>query len=128
MTYRDLSGSILREYEVVGFGLYQPGNPGEVWAHKKDFLHGPMGLIATRTHGGGARFFFADHLGSPRVLTNGTGTLTGKHHYYPYGTEYAPGQDDEQQYKYTGHHPPFPTAIAPRRREGNRHHEPGSSK
>ncbi|MDY7093083.1 MAG: RHS repeat-associated core domain-containing protein, partial [Acidobacteriota bacterium] len=103
MTYRNLDGSLLREYEVLGFGLYQPGNPGEVWTHKKDFLHGPMGLIATRTHGGGARFFFADHLGSPRVLTNGLGTLTGKHHYYPYGTEYAPGQDDEQEYKYTGH-------------------------
>ncbi|MDY7094570.1 MAG: RHS repeat-associated core domain-containing protein, partial [Acidobacteriota bacterium] len=44
-----------------------------------------------------------DHLGSPRVLTNGLGTVTGKHHYYPYGTEYAPGQDDEQEYKYTGH-------------------------
>ncbi|MDY7096456.1 MAG: RHS repeat-associated core domain-containing protein, partial [Acidobacteriota bacterium] len=103
MTYRDLGGSLLREYEVLGFGLYQPGNPGEVWTHKKDFLHGPLGLIATRTHGGGARFFFSDHLGSPRVLTNGLGTLTGKHHYYPYGTEYAPGQDDEQEYKYTGH-------------------------
>ncbi|MDY7096019.1 MAG: RHS repeat-associated core domain-containing protein, partial [Acidobacteriota bacterium] len=103
MTYRNLDGSLLREYEVLGFGLYQPGNPGEVWTHKKDFLHGPLGLIATRTHGGGARFFFSDHLGSPRVLTNGLGSLTGKHHYYPYGTEYSPGQDDEQQYKYTGH-------------------------
>ncbi|MDY7096018.1 MAG: barstar family protein [Acidobacteriota bacterium] len=30
-------------------------------------------------------------------MTNDLGTLTGKHHYYPYGTEYAPGQDESLQ-------------------------------
>ncbi|MCB1058358.1 MAG: hypothetical protein KDD11_22890, partial [Acidobacteria bacterium] len=102
LTFRDLDGSILREYDVLGYGPY-PGATAESWTHKKDFLQGPQGLIATRTHSGANRYFFADHLGTPRVLTNNSGQVSSRHDYYPYGAEIVSNPDDERHYKYTGH-------------------------
>ncbi|MEM9556937.1 MAG: RHS repeat-associated core domain-containing protein [Acidobacteriota bacterium] len=104
--FRDDAGRVLREYEVLGFGVYGGfGQPGERWMHTEDFIHGPDGLLATRTRTGGQRFFLKDHLRTPRALTNGFGTVLGRHHYYPFGDETVATRDEEDQEvsKFTGH-------------------------
>lgn len=52
----------------------------------------------------GAYFFYLnDHLGNNRVVTNATGAVTQKNHYYPFGTTFAEStSSDNQPYKYNG--------------------------
>ena len=76
-TFRDLSDRIVREF------LETDGR----WQHERDFIHGPDGLIATRRHNGMVRYFHADHLGTPRLLTAEDGRIFSLHDYYPFGAE-----------------------------------------
>ena len=103
---RDLDGKVLREFTVNGWGYegQTPGDEGERWVFQKDYIYGPRGLIATRADGGVKRFFHADHLGSPRVITDAAGAVRGRHNYFPFGTEAPPGGSyDEPTVKFTGH-------------------------
>ena len=76
-TFRDSSDRIVREF------LETDGR----WLHERDFIHGPTGLIATRRHNGMVRYFHADHLGTPRLLTAEDGRVFSRHDYYPFGAE-----------------------------------------
>ncbi len=51
--FRDGQGRVLRQYKVKGVA----GTAGESWEHVKDFVHGPDGLVATRTRTGVEYFF-----------------------------------------------------------------------
>ena len=98
---RGPNGKILREFQVTG--------SGEIWAHEKDYVYGAEGILASRHHTGTTHYFHTDHLGTPRLLTNGAGIEVSRHHYYPFGREaYPDGVDpstvlDEPSVKYTGH-------------------------
>ncbi len=84
--------------EVTGFGS------SAVWTHQKDFLHGPSGLIATRTGGGLIKYAHHDHLGTPRLITSASGSTLAQLHYYPYGAQANTfNPNDEHRYKFTGH-------------------------
>ena len=110
-TLRDLDNRIVRELT----------EKGGAWSLEKDFVHGPDGLVATRHKNGTVRYFHADHLGTPRVLTASDGRLWSRHDYHPFGTEIEDGAEilqdgfesgdtrywleskDEPRYEFTGH-------------------------
>jgi len=49
----------------------------------------PLLLLATETPNNTRLHFHLDHLGTPRLVTNQSGTTVGQHDYYPFGTETA---------------------------------------
>ena len=74
-TIRDLEGHVLRRY------LESNG----VWTWKEDYIWGPSGLLATASPTDGTRHYTLDHLGSPRLVTDGYwGYQVARHDYYPY--------------------------------------------
>ena len=104
--FRGTGGKVLREFTIQGWGVYvNAGSAGAAWVHQKDFVYDPGGIFASRTRTGAQRFFLKDHLGTPRVITDASGNLRGRHHYYPFGSEVVLGgfQEDEEVAKFTGH-------------------------
>jgi RHS repeat-associated protein len=75
----DLSGGLLNEY--IFFGGKR---------------------VARRDAAGNVFYYFADHLGSSRVITNATGTVCYEADFYPYGGERAVTTTCSQNYKFTG--------------------------
>ncbi len=102
---RDLSGRVLREYKVNGWGPYVDANQqGEAWTFEKDFIYGPSGLIATRAQDGSELFFHQDHLGTTRAITNNLGVKVGTRNYYPFGEAVSNNSGaDEPTVKFAGH-------------------------
>jgi RHS repeat-associated protein len=69
-----------------------------------EFIYFSGRKVARRTASTGAVvYFFADHLGSTRVLTNASGTILKVSDYYPFGTERIVGGSDPGLYKFTGY-------------------------
>ncbi len=92
---RDLGGQVLREYS---------GPIGTTAQHRKDFVYGAEGLVASRESSGVERYFHKDHLGSPRLITNAAEGVDDRQHFYPYGAQIAHGKAyDEPTVKFTGH-------------------------
>jgi RHS repeat-associated protein len=58
--------------------------------------------VARRDASGNVFYYFADHLGSSRVVTNATGTVCYEADFYPYGGERAVTTTCSQNYKFTG--------------------------
>jgi RHS repeat-associated protein len=58
--------------------------------------------IARRDPDGAVLYYFADHLGSSRVVTNATGTVVDESDYYPFGGERIVVNNDSNPYKFTG--------------------------
>jgi RHS repeat-associated protein len=58
--------------------------------------------VAPRDASGSVFHYFADHLGSSRVITNATGTVCYEADFYPYGGERAVTTTCSQNYKFTG--------------------------
>lgn len=60
--------------------------------------------VARRRQSDGAVFyFFADHLGSSRVVTNATGGIVEESDFYPFGGERTIVDSLDNNYKFTGH-------------------------
>jgi RHS repeat-associated protein len=57
---------------------------------------------ARRDAAGAISYFFADHLGSSRVVTNATGTIVEDSDFYPFGGERIIVNNDPNPYKFTG--------------------------
>jgi RHS repeat-associated protein len=55
------------------------------------------------------RHFHADHLGTPRIITDGAGTIISEHHYLPFGEEVPPSNHNNvfnasnNSHRFTGH-------------------------
>jgi len=55
------------------------------------------------------RFFHADHLGTPRIITSSAGLVVSEHHYLPFGEEVPPsdhngvGNSSNNSHRFTGH-------------------------
>ena len=97
VSLRDLSGRVLRQYEVSS-GL---GN--DEWSWKRDMIYGDGRLVSSVHPGGEVRHYHLDHLGTPRRVTDGNGDLLYQHDYLPYGEEVTDSGQNQFPLKYTGH-------------------------
>jgi len=58
--------------------------------------------IARRDYQNNVNYYFADHLGTARVVTNASGTILDDSDFYPFGGERAYLNSSPQNYKFTG--------------------------
>jgi RHS repeat-associated protein len=94
-TLRDLGGQVLREY-------IQDRAQGYAWHVERDYVYRDGALLAAETPEG-TRHFHLDHLGSPRLVTDGAGNKKGFHAYLPFGEEASVATQDAERMKFTGH-------------------------
>jgi RHS repeat-associated protein len=93
---RDLDGKLLREFD----------NNWGTWTVVRDYVYRdgvPLAAVAPA----GVRHLHPDHLGTPRLITQGT-TQFGPiqiafHAHYPYGVEATAFNQDDERMKFTGH-------------------------
>lgn len=94
LTVRDLWGKVLRVYTYSG----------GTWTWTRDYVYRDGTLLtAIDAPNNTKRHFHLDHLGSPRLITNGSATTVATHTYYPFGLEAAGGIPDTERMKFTGH-------------------------
>jgi RHS repeat-associated protein len=93
-TLRGLDGKVLREAVTSGYN----------WATAavEDYVYRDGQLLAAET-ASGVEHFHLDHLGTPRLITNGSGIQTAYHVYYPFGEEATAFNQDAERMKFTGH-------------------------
>src|SRR5882672_9533566 len=72
-------GQLIAEYDISNGSL------------KKEYIYGAKGLIATVEPSAGTKYTTSDHLGSPRVVTNSSGSVVSRHDYLPFGEELFAG-------------------------------------
>jgi RHS repeat-associated protein len=96
-TLRDLDGSPLRQWRQNG-GNTSPSH----WSFEADHVYHGGGLLAAVTPQG-TRHFHLDHLGTPRIVTDASGTSLAYHAYYPFGEEVTSVTDSVVKLQYTGH-------------------------
>ncbi len=51
------------------------------------YIHAGSRLLSTETSGPTTNYLTTDHLGSPRVTTNGSGSVSARHDYTPFGVD-----------------------------------------
>ncbi len=72
-------GQLIAEYDLTNGSL------------KKEYVYGAKGLLATIDPNTGTQYTTADHLGSPRVITNSSAGVVSRHDYMPFGEELCSG-------------------------------------
>jgi RHS repeat-associated protein len=75
-------GQLIAEYDLTNSSL------------KKEYVYGAEGLIATIEPGAVIQYTTADHLGTPRVVTNSSAVVVSRHDYKPFGEEIPSGIGD----------------------------------
>ncbi len=58
--------------------------------------------IARRDNAGNVSYYFANHLGTSRVVNNATGAILDNSDFYPYGGERVVSSSSGNHYKFTG--------------------------
>ena len=93
-TVRDLGGKVLRDFV--------DGNTG--WSLFREYIYRDGQLLAANT-AAGTQHYSLDHLGSPRLVTDGAGNKLFQHHYLPFGEEWTIGGGpvDGSTLRFTGH-------------------------
>lgn len=91
---RKLVGENLRFIYGIG-GQLLAEYSGATGALKKEYVYSGTGLVATieptAINSNGTRYATADHLGSPRVITNSSAGVVSRHDYMPFGEEIGSG-------------------------------------
>ncbi len=91
---RKLLGENLRFVYGIGGQLIMEFS-GSTGALTKEYVYGAGGLLATieptALNSNGTRYTTADHLGSPRVVTNSSAGVVSRHDYKPFGEELGAG-------------------------------------
>jgi RHS repeat-associated protein len=92
-TLRGLNNEVLREYKVVG------GNAVGNWYWNKDYVYRGSTLLAAETTNG-IRHYHVDHLGSPRLITDGNisdadGAVREQMQFLPFGENSGFYQNNE---------------------------------
>ena len=91
---RKLLGENLRFVYGIGGQMIMEFS-GSTGALTKEYIYGAGGLLATieptAVNSNGARYNTADHLGSPRVVTNSSAGVVSRHDYKPFGEELGEG-------------------------------------
>jgi RHS repeat-associated protein len=82
--------------------------PGTI---SKQYVYGASGLLAT-IEGSATKYLTPDHLGTPRIVTDGAGAVVGRHDYFPFGEEIYAGMSgrDATTQKYQQQPPSPPQA------------------
>ncbi|MGA8808308.1 MAG: RHS repeat-associated core domain-containing protein [Thermoanaerobaculia bacterium] len=107
---RDQSGKVLREFT----SLETSPSPLTLTSHywSKDYVWRSGQLLASvfpitpgSTSPTTTYHYHLDHLGTPRLVTDGNHILIGKHAYYPFGAEMnlTPTESATELMKFTGH-------------------------
>lgn len=96
-TFRDTSGRVLRRLDR------QQQSGQWTWVWRQDYIYNGEQMLASENDTiPTTRHYFADHLGSPRLTTDGGGMLIGFAVYLPFGAQgQASGVSDTK--KFTGH-------------------------
>jgi RHS repeat-associated protein len=95
---RGLDNRVRREYFEIG------GNAKGKWSIGKDYVYRDGQLLAAYVPSIDQTLHYSlDHLGTPRLLTDGTGTKLALHHYYPFGEEATNPNQDAERMRFTGH-------------------------
>jgi RHS repeat-associated protein len=93
-TLRGFDNKVLRDFKQVG----------ATWSVERDYVYRGGLLLAALKPGGAVEHYTLDHLGTPRLITDGTGHKIGYHAYWPFGEEWSPGNAREgAPLKFTGH-------------------------
>ena len=87
---RKLVGENTRFVYGIGGELLAEYN-GASGAIEKEYVYGASGLTATIEPTNGTQYITADHLGSPRIVTNASGAVTLRRDFLPFGEEIATG-------------------------------------
>jgi RHS repeat-associated protein len=107
-TLRDFSGKVLREMTSTGAANGSHSNwqwtrdnvwrKGQLLSSVQPSLQ-PSGASTSTYH------YHLDHLGTPRVVSDTSGTIIGVHDYAAFGTENSGSlkEDPESRFKFTGH-------------------------
>jgi len=88
-TVRDPQNRVLRHYHASVAGAGDPA-----W-QVQDYVYQGGRLLAT-VDDGQVRHLHPDHLGTPRLVTDGQGGEVSRHTYYPFGEEVFPGSGVDQ--------------------------------
>lgn len=100
-TLRGLGNEVLVEYRDVG------GTQG-TWTLAKEYVYRNGQLLASIAPSPeGVRHLALDHLGTPRLATDGMGLKVALHTYYPFGGEATATTQDSERLKFTGHERDF---------------------
>jgi RHS repeat-associated protein len=67
--------------------------------------------IARRDYSNNVDYYFADHLGTARVVTNAAGTILDDSDFYPFGSERAVTSSSGNTYKFTGKEPDLESGL-----------------
>ena len=86
-------------YGMSSDALVETDNAG---ASYTEFVFFGGKRIARRDNNAAVFYYFADHLGSSRVLTNSSGTVVEDSDFYPFGGERVVVNNDPNPYKFTG--------------------------
>jgi RHS repeat-associated protein len=71
---------------------------------ERDYVYRDGLLLAALKSSGAVEHYSLDHLGTPRLVTDGAGHKIGYHVYWPFGEEWSPGDAQEASpLKFTGH-------------------------
>ncbi|MGK2883385.1 MAG: RHS repeat-associated core domain-containing protein, partial [Rhodococcus sp. (in: high G+C Gram-positive bacteria)] len=93
-TLRGPDQKVLREFEKSATGAL-------TW--KKDYIWRGGSLLASITDDARTTHYHLDHLGTPRLLTDGSGDPVAMNAYLPFGGEIPDGELDGERHKFTGH-------------------------
>ena len=98
-----IGGQLVAEYD---------GSSGNL---KKEYISGGITVEPTAVNSNGTQYGTGDHLGSPRVITNSSGSVVSRHDYMPFGEELGAsvggrttgmgfsGSGDNNRKKFTGY-------------------------
>ncbi|HEV7923394.1 MAG TPA: RHS repeat-associated core domain-containing protein [Thermoanaerobaculia bacterium] len=76
---------------------------GSTWSVERDYVYRD-GLLLAALKPTGVEHYSLDHLGTPRLITDGVGHRIGYHVYWPFGEEWtAGGVQEASPLKFTGH-------------------------
>jgi RHS repeat-associated protein len=114
-SFRGLDGKVLRQYQSPA------SDPFANWLWVEDYVYVGGRLFAAErvAEEGGRRHFHLDHLGTPRLITDGNGRAVSQHDYTAFGLEstykavtsmrqeVAAGFDREDPMRFTGHERDF---------------------
>jgi RHS repeat-associated protein len=103
-TLRDFSGKVLREMTSTATANGSHTN----WTWTKDNIWRDSQLLSSLQRSGASTSTFhyhLDHLGTPRLVSNTSGTIIGVHDYAAFGTEMSGNlkESPESRLKFTGH-------------------------
>jgi RHS repeat-associated protein len=105
-TIRDTGGAILRRYHESSAGA---------WTWQQDYIYADGKLLASEgPEREDRRHYFADHLGTPRLITDAFGREVSRHNYYPFGEEIrasAAVDASTERLRFTGHERDYMTGA-----------------